>query len=237
MLFPRLLSPALLWLVVAGPGIAESPPTTAKAPPRSANQHLADCVAQQLQTSGRLHGYSIDVTCTEGVVQLEGSVASAAQRDEAEEVARTVAGVGSVHNWLAIREPSGSSGQVILAQVRAEPLDVAPAPRRIEDSFVPAEVIPTEPVPSFQAPSAQAAYSLPPFMPPYAWPTYAPYNNYSRVAYPISYPYQAFPFIGPVYPFPKVPPGWRSVKLEWNDGHWWLSTHGQKRDWWILRYW
>ena len=59
-----------------------------------------------------------------------------------------------------------------------------------------------------------------PRLPPYAWPTYAPYNNYSRVAYPTAYPYNAFPFIGPYYPFPKVPLGWRKVQLEWEDGHW-----------------
>ena len=63
----------------------------------------------------------------------------------------------------------------------------------------------------------------PPKMPPYAWPTYAPYNNYSRVASPMAYPYNAFPFIGPQYPFPKVPLGWRSVKLELEDGYWWFS--------------
>jgi hypothetical protein len=78
-------------------------------------------------------------------------------------------------------------------------------------------------VPSFQA-AAPAPYDLnPPRMPPYAWPTYAPYNNYSRVGYPSAYPYNAWPFIGPIYPFPKVPLGWRAVKLEWQDGYWWYS--------------
>ena len=75
-----------------------------------------------------------------------------------------------------------------------------------------------------------------PRMPPYAWPTYAPYNNYSRVAYPEAYPYNAWPFIGPVYPFPKVPLGWRSIKLEWDDGYWWYSRTASKYDWWKLRY-
>ena len=73
-------------------------------------------------------------------------------------------------------------------------------------------------------------------MPPYAWPTYAPYNNFSRVAYPLSYPYNAFPYIGPFYPFPKVPLGWRSVKLEWDDGYWWFTKHNNKYDWWRLRF-
>jgi hypothetical protein len=82
-----------------------------------------------------------------------------------------------------------------------------------------------------------AADLSPPKMPPYAWPTYAPYNNYSRVAYPTLYPYNAWPFIGPFYPFPKVPLGWRSVKLQWNDGHWWYSKTATGHDWWRVRYW
>ena len=77
----------------------------------------------------------------------------------------------------------------------------------------------------------------PPPMPPNAWPAYAPYNNYSRVGYPTLYPYQAFPFIGPQYPFPKVPLGWRAVTLQWQDGFWWYSTHSTSHDWWRLRYW
>jgi hypothetical protein len=74
-------------------------------------------------------------------------------------------------------------------------------------------------------------------MPPYAWPTYAAYNNYSRVGYPLAYPYKSWPFIGPLYPYPKVPLGWRAVKLEWDDGYWWYSKVGCKHDWWKLRYW
>jgi hypothetical protein len=96
---------------------------------------------------------------------------------------------------------------------------------------------PPEPTPIFQAPTP-APYDLnPPKMPPYSWPTYAPYNNYSRVAYPEAYPYNAWPFIGPMYPFPKVPLGWRSVKLTWEDGHWWFRQTATGHDWWHIRYW
>ena len=77
----------------------------------------------------------------------------------------------------------------------------------------------------------------PPPMPPYAWPSYAPYNNYSRVAAPSMYPYQSWPFIGPPYPFPKVPLGWRSVNLRWIDGHWWYGRTATGHDWWRVRYW
>jgi len=94
-----------------------------------------------------------------------------------------------------------------------------------------------DPKPIFQAPTPGPYDLNPPRMPPYAWPTYAPYNNYSRVAYPELYPQQSWPFIGPLYPFPKVPLGWRSVKLEWQDGHWWLSRYATPHDWWMLKYW
>jgi hypothetical protein len=76
-----------------------------------------------------------------------------------------------------------------------------------------------------------------PNLPPHAWPTYAPYNNMSRVAYPGSYPYQAFPYIGPFYPFPKVPLGWRKVVLEWDDGHWYLGRLRGPHDQWRVRFW
>ncbi|MCS7166294.1 MAG: hypothetical protein RMI91_02115 [Gemmatales bacterium] len=100
-----------------------------------------------------------------------------------------------------------------------------------------APTMPPEPVPSYRIPvPAHGMIGTPP-LPPHAWPTYAPYNNYSRVAYPICYPYEAFPYFGPFYPFPKVPLGWRAVKLEWNDGFWFLSTHGQRYDYWVLRFW
>ena len=98
--------------------------------------------------------------------------------------------------------------------------------------------MPPEPLPIFTAPGGMPNPHLqPPPLPPNAWPTYAPYNNYSRVAYPTLYPYQSWPFIGPNYPFPKIPLGWRSVKLEWQDGYWWYSKHSNSHDWWTLKYW
>ena len=89
----------------------------------------------------------------------------------------------------------------------------------------------------YQAPTP-APYDLtPPALPSYSWPTYAPYNNFSRVAYPEEYPHNAFPFIGPFYPFPKVPLGWRAIKLEWEDGSWFYGRTATHRDWWRIRYW
>ncbi|HZU38835.1 MAG TPA: hypothetical protein VFA18_23100, partial [Gemmataceae bacterium] len=94
-----------------------------------------------------------------------------------------------------------------------------------------------EPAPIFQAPATGLTNANPPPMPPYAWPTYAPYNNFSRVAYPQLYPYNSWPFIGPPYPFPKIPVSWRHVTLEWQDGHWFYATRANSHCWWQLRYW
>lgn len=59
--------------------------------------------------------------------------------------------------------------------------------------------------------------------PNYAWPSYAPHPNFSAVGYPTVYPWQAWPNIGPFYPYPEVPLDWRAVTLRWDDGLWWLD--------------
>jgi hypothetical protein len=62
-----------------------------------------------------------------------------------------------------------------------------------------------------------------PHMPGYAWPSYAAYPNYASVTYPKQYSPTAWPYIGPFYPYPQVPLGWRKVSLEWKDGWWFLD--------------
>jgi hypothetical protein len=62
-----------------------------------------------------------------------------------------------------------------------------------------------------------------PCMPNHAWPSYAAYPNYAAVTYPKQYSPTAWPYIGPFYPYPQVPLGWRKVTLEWDDGWWFLD--------------
>ena len=62
-----------------------------------------------------------------------------------------------------------------------------------------------------------------PRMPGYAWPSYAAHPNYAGVTYPNQYSANAWPYIGPFYPYPQVPLGWRKVTLEWDDGWWFLD--------------
>lgn len=70
--------------------------------------------------------------------------------------------------------------------------------------------------------AAPARYDQP-NMPNYAWPSYAPYPNYAAATYPKQYSPTAWPYIGPFYPYPQVPLGWRKVTLEWHDGWWALD--------------
>lgn len=60
-------------------------------------------------------------------------------------------------------------------------------------------------------------------LPGYAWPSYAAHPNYAGVSYPKQYSAAAWPYIGPFYPYPQVPMGWRKVSLEWDDGWWMLD--------------
>jgi hypothetical protein len=62
-----------------------------------------------------------------------------------------------------------------------------------------------------------------PNMPGYAWPSYAACPNYAAVTYPKQYSPTAWPYIGPFYPYPQVPLGWRKVTMEWDDGWWFLD--------------
>ncbi|TWT87768.1 BON domain-containing protein [Neorhodopirellula pilleata] len=79
------------------------------------------------------------------------------------------------------------------------------------------------PVPMAPAAPAGAPRYDSPNLPNYAWPGYAAYPNYAALSYPQQYSPSAFPYIGPFYPYPQVPLGWRKVSLEWDDGWWFLD--------------
>jgi hypothetical protein len=82
------------------------------------------------------------------------------------------------------------------------------------------------PVPMGATPASMGGGSVAydnPQMPAYAWPSYAAYPNYAALTYPQQYSPSAWPYIGPFYPYPQVPLGWRKVTLEWDDGWWMLD--------------
>jgi hypothetical protein len=114
---------------------------------------------------------------------------------------------------------AGAPGQFVPMQGRRAP------PQRLAQGPAPAGMrgrpIPTH-VPRGQMGVAPARYDQP-HMPNHAWPSYAAYPNYAAVTYPKQYSPTAWPYIGPFYPYPQVPLGWRKVTLEWDDGWWMLD--------------
>lgn len=215
-----------LWL--GGEAVAQTKNASPAPAARVSNQRLANEVATALEKSGNLRGYTVDVTATDGIVELGGKIADTAQHDAVVSVTLTVPGVKSVVDSL----------------VPATLMPVRPVSALEPDNGLAPGMLPApgagpaiDPIPLGQ-PGAATPYDLnAPKLPGHAWPTYAPYNNFSRVAYPQNYPSNAFPYIGPFYPFPKVPLGWRSVTLEWQDGHWWMGRNATKYDYWRVRYW
>jgi hypothetical protein len=226
------------------PRIAIDPAQSLPSAAISANQQRANAIADTLRQSGQLRDYLIDITYRDGIAELSGTVLDQPQREEVLRVVQGIPGVERVVDRLtlagAITQVQNPGNDAILP--RPNPLNPGSGPDLGGNAGTGnaggnnSNLLP-EPIPSFTAAAPSPFDAGTPRMPPYAWPTYAPYNNYSRVAYPLAYPYHAWPFIGPVYPFPKVPPGWRKVKLEWDDGYWWFSKLGTKHDWWRLRYW
>ena len=88
--------------------------------------------------------------------------------------------------------------------------------------------------PSYGHPGAgasQAVYNNP-SLPDYAWPSYAQYPNSAAVNYTTQYSASAFPYIGPFYPYPQVPLGWRDASLRWDDGQWNLMFRSRTDKWW-----
>lgn len=222
--------------VVAGCGLgtaaaaepAKLPQPIAKATTNPANQKLADAVAAQLTATGAAQNADVSISVVDGVVTIVGTAKDQATHDKVVEDVRKVAGVKKVRDGLSMPATN------LLTQAQAQgPL----APQMIAAVPPSAGVPVVEPTPLGGAGVAMGGAELQaPPLPPYAWPTYAPHNNLSRVAYPQAYPYNAFPFIGPFYPFPKVPPGWRKVVLEWEDGHWWLGRLQSPHDYWRVRF-
>ena len=92
--------------------------------------------------------------------------------------------------------------------------------------------VPGRPIPMYTAAAGggvtPAQYDQP-RMPNHAWPSYSAYPNYAALTYPKQYSPTAWPFIGPFYPYPQVPLGWRKVTLEWDDGWWMLDFKDSSR--------
>jgi hypothetical protein len=241
----RLAAAAGLWF--SSLGLAQPParlpvgsPTNASL---SSDQKTANTIAERLAQAPQLRGYQVDIVVVNGTVELTGALSQDAQREDIVRIARGTPGVMQVRDNLALQgdiQPVNGNGPLhpptpLNGGMPGGPMGGAPGMYPGAGGLYPGAGGAIDPVP-LGGPGV-GAMMAPPAMPPYAWPTYAPYNNYSRVAYPDQYPAAAFPFIGPFYPFPKVPLGFRAIKLEWEDGHWWYGRTSVKHDFWTVRYW
>jgi hypothetical protein len=230
-----------LGLVVAMTGVASAQEVSL-----NPNQSTANAVAGTLRSSRNLAGYRIEIEAREGLVTLRGALESPAQKAEAIARTRYVAGVRGVVDQLRVT----NDGAVDI--VRYQPRGVTYGPGgatygpggvtygpggatvsgpnysgvNYGGGAAPTTSGPAydgSPVPEGPAGMPGAAQASQPGYPNYAWPSYAPYPNFSAVGYPTAYPWQAWPNIGPIYPYPEVPLDWRAVTLRWDDGIWWLD--------------
>jgi hypothetical protein len=208
----------------------------------NSNQTTADAVAGSLRSSRALAGHRIEIIARDGVVTLSGTLANPNQKTEALARAGRVAGVFGVVDQLKV----GGDRSVRPAQYQPQqyqPQQYQPESyqpelalghhRRNYDGGAPmyedaapmttGQPVNTGPMPEGPAGMTGATQAAMPGQPNYAWPSYAPYPNFSAVGYPTAYPWQAWPNIGPFYPYPEVPLDWRAVTLRWDDGIWWLD--------------
>jgi hypothetical protein len=230
-----------LW--AAGPAPAQEQADTAAV--KAANQKLADAVAEKLKSAGVAKGAKLEIETRGGLVELKGMAVSEQQHEEILATLKTVPGIRRIESTVQVAAAVQPTGGQVQGGVGPVPGPGSPysavgtpppgAPVALPPGAMP---MPTgDPVPLNGMPAMAPVDPAGPRLPPYAWPTYAPYNNYSRVAYPESYPYNAFPYIGPYYPFPRVPLGWRKVVLEWEDGHWYYGKMASPHDMWRVRFW
>lgn len=170
-------------------------------------------IADQLASTPGLEGLQIGVKYTGGTVELRGMVQHPAQRIAAQAVVSQRGDVNNVKNGL-------QAGPVRPVNYQQR----GPQPARRTNAQVPAAPVAmgggyVDPV---GVPGPPMAYDQP-TLPNYAWPSYAAHPNYAALTYPTQHSASAWPYIGPFYPYPQVPLGWRKVTLEWDDGWWFLD--------------
>lgn len=205
-----------------------TPAAKPAAPAGITNQKMAENVARQLASAG-LTGYDIQIRFKDGVCRLEGVVGSPDQRNRASQVASTVGGVRQVENRLGILQTAPPVQQVShqAPQGGFQPTGYYPTPQG-QPGMAPGSAMP---VGLGSSNGGQPIYNMP-NLPNHSWPTYASYPNYAQVNYPSQYSASAWPYIGPYYPYPQVPLGWRAAQLEWDDGMWHLNFKPRTERWW-----
>jgi hypothetical protein len=213
---------------------AKLPAVKASAKTPAGNQALADTIAAKLTATGSAHLADVSLSVTDGIVTVIGTCKDAGTKEKVINDIRMVSGVSKVRDGLNVGVQQAQATQPMTLPPAIGPV-VSPAMTGMMPPMNTGPMVEPTAMGAFNGMGSADLHAPP--LPPNAWPTYAPHNNVSRVAYPNAYPHNAFPFIGPYYPFPKVPLGWRKVTLEWEDGHWWYGRLQTPNDYWRVRFW
>ncbi|MCA9047236.1 MAG: BON domain-containing protein, partial [Planctomycetaceae bacterium] len=181
------------------------------------NQQVAQQIADSLESQG-LSGYPIEIRYENGIATLLGEVSTTQQYQAAGFAAGRVSQVRDVQNNLQVAGP--------IAQTSFAPQGrVAPASM----TYAQPGMMAAQPT----AVGGAGMYSNP-HLPSHAWPAYAQYPNSAAISYPSQYSASAWPYIGPFYPYPQVPLGWREATLRWDDGFWQLDFEEKHDAWYWL---
>lgn len=225
--------------------IAALAPSLALAGDRE-DKAAAEQIATILRDSGKMQNYSVGVKYKNATVWLSGRVTSEQQMQNALSVVSDIEGVEQIVNNMTVSPTKGGAVKKASANRRASATSAdlaggfvksAPGPAAAQQAEAAGQAVPagyhhlaarhaqrpmTMSPPGPGGGVAPASYDQP-HLPNYAWPSYAASPNYAAVTYPKQYSPTAWPFIGPFYPYPQVPLGWRKVSLEWDDGWWFLD--------------
>ncbi len=235
-----------------------SPEAVAPAPPVGmSNQAKAQEIATVMEMAG-IQGQDMEIRFKDGIATIHGAVFSPQQRYMAEQTISQIPGVSGVDNQLQLAEPYMTEPQMAQGMMPPQQMmgqqAMMPPPGYGQGSpygqpqgygqpsgppMQPASYSQGMPMmdpamggaPSYQASATNKVYNQP-NLPQHSWPTYAAYPNYAQVSYPKQYSASAFPYIGPFYPYPQVPLGWRKSSLVWEDGSWQLEFDSKTDRWW-----
>lgn len=205
--------------------------------------NLRDAIVQRLgeaKKSGKLSGFGVEVKVNDGIARVQGRVLNQETRKKLIEVVRATPGVQRVEEEIRVEGVAPASHSGIAHPTPTRQASAAPIPSQYLRSATPVRPaimqtteggysggigtpMPAHPVPGSPGCAAGGPHYDGPNLPNYAWPGYASYPNYAALSYPQQYSPTAWPYIGPFYPYPQVPLGWRRVTLEWDDGWWMLD--------------
>ncbi|MCA9109616.1 MAG: BON domain-containing protein [Planctomycetaceae bacterium] len=210
------------------------------------NQQVAQQIADSLVAAG-LGDSGIEVRYKDGGCSLSGDLSNPQHAMTAYQLASRVPEVQQVlTDHLTVSgqpfrapaiQPAGYNQQAMLQQMQGpgfpQPVQPAAGQYAPQQGVTPAGFGPEH---SYHSPFGGAlnpheVYNSP-NLPAHAWPAQAAYDNYAAVSYPSQYDASAWPYIGPFYPYPQVPLGWRDAQLSWDDGYWNLKFNSRTDRWW-----